>query len=40
MEIEITSTIQVKCPFCNRTHQEEVTLNDDIDIEPIERDEM
>jgi len=38
MEIEITSTIEVKCPFCHRTHQEEVTLTDY--IEPDERDEM
>jgi len=39
MEIEITSTIDIKCPFCHRTHQEEITLTDDIELDPPERDE-
>jgi MoaA/NifB/PqqE/SkfB family radical SAM enzyme len=40
MEIEITSTLNIKCPHCYRTFQKEVTLTDDIEIDYPERDEL
>lgn len=40
MEVEITSTIDIICPHCHRTFQKEITLSDDIEIDPPERDEL
>jgi len=40
MEIQITSVVDMKCPHCFKTFQEEITLTDDIECERAERDEF